>query len=63
MHLSTFEFDFDGFNTKGDKYSDNCNTVVLHGAGKSSRTRFNKLRDSLNIKGLPSMSFDFIGHG
>jgi len=63
MHLNTFEFNFDGFNTKGDKYSDNCNTVVLHGAGNSSRKRFEKLRNSLNKKGLPSMCFDFIGHG
>jgi len=63
MHLNTFEFDFNGFNTKGDKYSNNCNTVVLHGAGKSSRIRFEKLRDSLNKKGLSSMCFDFIGHG
>lgn len=63
MHLNTFEFDFNGFNIKGDKYSNNCNTVVLHGAGKSSRKRFEKLRDSLNKKGLSSMCFDFIGHG
>lgn len=63
MHLNTFDFNFNGFNTKGDKYSDNSNTVVLHGAGNSSRLRFVKLRDSLNKKGLSSMSFDFIGHG
>jgi len=63
MPQYSFEFDFSGFNVKGDKYSNNCNTVILHGAGKSSRARFKKLRHALNQKGLSSMSFDFVGHG
>lgn len=63
MPQYSFEFDFSGFNVKGDKYNDNCNTVILHGAGKSSRARFKKLRHALNKKGLSSMSFDFVGHG
>ena len=52
MKLNTFEVDFNGVNLKGDKYENNCNTVILHGAGNSSRVRFKKLRESLNVKGL-----------
>ena len=44
-------------------YGNACRTVVLHGAGKSCRDRFSRMRKSLNVKGLPSVSFDFIGHG
>ncbi len=63
MKLQTFEVDFCGVSLKGDKCEHNCNTVILHGAGNSSRVRFKKLRESLNVKGLPSLCFDFIGHG
>jgi pimeloyl-ACP methyl ester carboxylesterase len=48
---------------QGDSYKMGCETIVLHGAGKSSRTRFTRLRQSLNAHGIPSVSFDFIGHG
>jgi pimeloyl-ACP methyl ester carboxylesterase len=47
----------------GDTYQEGCNTLVLHGAGQSSRQKFSRLRKSLNSHGLPSASFDFIGHG
>ena len=48
---------------KGDSYQAGCNTIVLHGAGKSARTRFTRLRQALDARGLPSASFDYIGHG
>jgi len=37
--------------------------MVLHGAGKSSRSRFSRLRDILHQRGIPTAAFDFIGHG
>jgi pimeloyl-ACP methyl ester carboxylesterase len=37
--------------------------MVLHGAGKSSRARFSRLRESLYQCGIPSAAFDFTGHG
>jgi len=48
---------------QGDSYQMGCGTIVLHGAGKSSRTRFTRLRQYLDAHGIPSVSFDFIGHG
>lgn len=48
---------------QGDSYQPGCETLVLHGAGNSSRTRFARLRQALNARGIPSASFDFIGHG
>lgn len=63
MNLHPFELPFDTHLLKGDIYGKSCHTLVLHGAGKSSRKRFSRMRESLNINGLPSVSFDFIGHG
>jgi len=63
MKLKTFEVKFGEHTLQGDKYIHSCDTVFLHGAGNSSRKRFQKLRESLNTKDLPSVSFDFIGHG
>jgi len=63
MTLQSFELSFDHHILKGDMYEKVCNTIVLHGAGKSSRDRFSRMRNRLNAKGLPSVSFDFIGHG
>ena len=48
---------------KGDSYEMPCRTLVLHGAGKSDRTRFTRMRQALQQKKIPSLSFDFIGHG
>lgn len=59
----TFELLFNKYVLRGDSYKMECETIVLHGAGKSSRTRFSRLRQSLNLHGIPSVSFDFIGHG
>ena len=63
MHLSTFEIPFGPSLLRGDGYAAVCRTIVLHGAGKSSRERFARLRRGLNDNGMPSASFDFIGHG
>ena len=63
MNLRTFELPFDNYVLRGDTYKEGCDTVVLHGAGKSSRARFSRIRKGLNTHGLPSVSFDFIGHG
>jgi len=37
--------------------------LVLHGAGKSNRSRFQILREELLAKGISSAAFDFVGHG
>ena len=63
MNLRTFELPFDNYVLRGDTYEEGCDTIVLHGAGKSSRTRFSRIRESLNAHGIPSVCFDFIGHG
>jgi len=63
MSFVTFQLPFDKYVLKGDRYRKACDTLVLHGAGKSSRIRFSRLRESLNDNGIPSSSFDFIGHG
>lgn len=46
-----------------DRYGEKCHAMVLHGAGDSSRERFSRMREHLNADGLPSVCFDFIGHG
>jgi len=58
-----FEIPFDQHVLQCDSYQRGCNTIVLHGAGQSSRHRFARLRQALAIKGIPSVSFDFVGHG
>ena len=58
-----FELPFDRYALRGDEYETGCRTIVLHGAGKSSRARFSRLRKSLNDNGMSSVSFDFVGHG
>ena len=63
MSLKTFQLPFGQFVLRGDRYRTGCEAVVLHGAGKSSRARFSRLRESLNDHDIPSASFDFIGHG
>lgn len=61
--LQTFAFRFNNHVLRGDTYEQGCNTLVLHGAGKSSRTRFIRMRESLRAVGITSAGFDFIGHG
>ena len=63
MKPESFEISFDHHRLKGDMWDDECRAIVLHGAGQSSRERFSRLRAHLNTRGLPSVGFDFIGHG
>ena len=66
MNLKTFEQPYGKFILKGDRNksgSDKISTIVLHGAGKSSRATFLRLRQHLYRHGIPSVSFDFVGHG
>ncbi len=63
MNLRRFELPHGKHVLQGDTYEMCCETMVLHGAGKSSRARFARIRESLNAHGIPSASFDFIGHG
>ena len=37
--------------------------LCLHGAGKSQRSRFKKLRSKLALNKISSLAFDFIGQG
>ncbi len=63
MNNRRFELPHGKYVLQGDTYEMGCETMVLHGAGKSSRARFLRIRESLNVHGIPSASFDFIGHG
>jgi len=63
MNLQSFELSFGHHLLRGDRHANPCHTLVLHGAGLSSRQRFSKMRDGLKDRGLPSAGFDFIGHG
>jgi len=63
MNLQSFELPFGHHLLRGDRQANPCHTLVLHGAGLSSRQRFSKMRGALKDKGLPSVGFDFIGHG
>lgn len=63
MTLQSFVLRFKNDVLRGDAYAERCDTIVLHGAGKSSRARFSRLREGLNASGIPSVSFDFLGHG
>ena len=63
MTLTIFDLPFGKYLLRGDRFAMPCGTLVLHGAGNSSRIRFSQLRQSLNGCGMPSVSFDFIGHG
>lgn len=60
---NTFAIPFGPALLRGDHYPGDCRAIVLHGAGQSSRERFLRLRRSLHDRGLPTVGFDFIGHG
>jgi uncharacterized protein len=61
--IREFRIPFEDHVLAGDLASAPCSTIVLHGAGTSSRERFRRLRSGLHAEGLPTCSFDFIGHG
>jgi pimeloyl-ACP methyl ester carboxylesterase len=63
VSIKTFKLPFEKYVLCGDSYRIGKETIVLHGAGKSSRSVFTRLRQSLNASNIPSVSFDFIGHG
>lgn len=66
MNLKTFDLPCGKYMLKGDRYRSEVNentTLLLHGAGKSSRVTFSRLREYLYCRGIPSASFDFVGHG
>lgn len=63
MHPFPLAVPFRGLILRGDTYGARCSAVVLHGAGTSSRTRFDRLRRALNERGVPTVCFDYIGHG
>jgi pimeloyl-ACP methyl ester carboxylesterase len=58
-----FRIPFEDHILAGDLSSEPCSVLVLHGAGTSNRERFKRLRTGLHAEGLPTCSFDFIGHG
>ncbi len=57
--------DFGTHKIIGDVLSrnDSPRVLILHGAGKSNRGRFQMLREQLYAKGISSAAFDFVGHG
>ncbi len=63
MSLKTFKLPYGKHMLCGDLYRTGKQTIVLHGAGNSSRSVFSRLRHFLNTHSVPSVSFDFIGHG
>ena len=66
MDLKTFDLPCGKYVLKGDRSRNKAfenKTLLLHGAGKSSRAIFSRLREHLHCHGIPSASFDFVGHG
>ena len=66
VNLKTFELPYGKYMLKGDRSrigTDQNSTILLHGAGKSSRLTFSRLRKYLYFHGFSSASFDFVGHG
>lgn len=61
--LNRFRIPFEKHVLVGDLSSEPCTVLVLHGAGTSNRGRFERLRRRLHAEGIPTCSFDFIGHG
>lgn len=66
MNPKTFELPYGQYILRGDRYKHGLaenTTLVLHGAGESSRVTFSRLRQYIYCRGIPSVSFDFVGHG
>lgn len=62
---SVFNVKFKGQILTGDLLTDHdfARSLILHGGGGSSRSKFSYLRERLFKKGISSCAFDFIGHG
>lgn len=58
-----FSVPFNGRLLRGDKVPGKPPILFLHGAGQSTREFFNPIRENLFLNHLPSVAFDFIGHG
>ena len=54
---------FDSHTLVGDVTGAPCNTLLLHGAGRSNRHRFTRLRTALANHQVHTAAFDFLGHG
>ena len=66
MNLKSFELPYGPYLLTGDTNSAEGaenKTIALHGAGKSSRLTFSRIRHYLHHHAIPSASFDFVGHG
>lgn len=61
--VKRFRIPFEDHVLVGDLSSEPCSALVIHGAGTSNRRRFERPRKRLHEEGIPTCSFDFIGHG
>lgn len=63
--INKFYIDFKNHKLVGDIIGNKHDEIILflHGAGKSSRKRFETIRMHLYQKGFSSCAFDFTGHG
>jgi esterase/lipase len=65
MKKEEFTIEFTEDKICGDYISEdkNINWLFLHGAGKSDRKRFEKIRKLFSSSDISSCAFDFVGHG
>lgn len=60
LPFQPFSVPFKDHHLKGDQMGGHASVLFLHGAGQSTRQLFRPLREVLKV---PSVAFDFIGHG
>src|SRR4051812_2784719 len=58
-----FSVPYNGTDLIGDILGSSPNVLVIHGAGKANRNRYESIRKSLFDLGISSAAFDHIGHG
>lgn len=63
--IEQFDVPYDGFTLRGDHYvgEHSNHTLLLHGAGASTRQMHHLLRNALQQRGVGSTCFDCVGHG
>ncbi|GAB2863716.1 alpha/beta hydrolase [Pseudoduganella ginsengisoli] len=63
--IEQFGVPFDGWTLQGDHYAGerSNHTVLLHGAGASTRHMHHLLRNALQQRGVGTTCFDCVGHG